>query len=158
MLPSSYPMEPKPEGSVAEYEDKLKHHLKLNGRCGQEVGLRGIRRFVRHTWPQIPLGYPGGSEGRICLQFWRPRFNPWIGKMPWKRKWQTTPVLLPGEFHAQRSLVVHSPCHKEPDMIEQLILHFTSPLLRYITAFHAKRQPHKKNKQIALLVFGVLDL
>ena len=64
MLPSSYPMEPKPEGSVAEYEDKLKHHLKLNGRCGQEVGLQGIRRFVRHTWPQIPLGYPGGSDSK----------------------------------------------------------------------------------------------
>ena len=64
MLPSSYPTEPKPEGSVAEYEDKLKHHLKLNGKCGQEVGLQGIRRFVCHTLPQILLCYTGGSEGK----------------------------------------------------------------------------------------------
>ena len=32
-------------------------------------------------------------------------FNPWVGKIPWRRKWQPTPVFLPGEFHGQRSLV-----------------------------------------------------
>ena len=31
-------------------------------------------------------------------------FDTWIGKMPWKRKWQPTPVFLPGESHGQRSL------------------------------------------------------
>ena len=31
-------------------------------------------------------------------------FNPWVGKIPWRRKWQPTPVFLPGEFHRQRSL------------------------------------------------------
>ena len=30
--------------------------------------------------------------------------DPWVKKIPWKRKWQTTPVFLPGEFHGQRSL------------------------------------------------------
>ena len=45
--------------------------------------------------------------------------NPWIGKTPWRRKWQPTPVLLPGEFHGQRSLVGYSPkCHKELDITE----------------------------------------
>ena len=160
MLPSSYPTEPKPEGSVAKYEDKLKHHLKLNGKCGQEVGLQGIRRFVCHTLPQILLCYTGGSEGKESVfNSEDPDSIPGLGRSP-ERKWQTTPVFLPGEFHGQRSLVVYSPCHKEPDMIEQLILHFTS-LLRYITAFHAKRQHNqirKTNKQITLLVFGVLDL
>ena len=39
-------------------------------------------------------------------------FNPWVGKIPWRRKWQPTPVFLPGEFHGQRSLVGYSPwCH-----------------------------------------------
>ena len=37
-------------------------------------------------------------QWRICLQCKRPGFNPWVGKMPWKRTWQPTPVLLPGEF------------------------------------------------------------
>ena len=31
-------------------------------------------------------------------------FNPWIGKIPWRREWPPTPVFLPGEFHGQRSL------------------------------------------------------
>ena len=40
-------------------------------------------------------------------------FDPWVGKIPWKRKWQPTPVFLPGKSHGQRSLVDYSPCgHK----------------------------------------------
>ena len=46
-------------------------------------------------------------------------FDPWMGKIPWRRAWQPTVVFLPGEFHGQRSLVGHSPwgC-KESDMTE----------------------------------------
>ena len=36
-------------------------------------------------------------------------FDPWVGKIPWRRKWQPTPVFLPGESHGQRSLVGYSP-------------------------------------------------
>ena len=46
---------------------------------------------------------------RILLQRWRPGFDPWLGKIPWRKAWQTTPVFLPGEFHGQRSLVSYSP-------------------------------------------------
>ena len=35
------------------------------------------------------------------LQCRRPKFNPWIGKIPWRRKWQPTPVFLPGESHGR---------------------------------------------------------
>ena len=46
---------------------------------------------------------------------------------PWRRKWQPTPVLLPGKAHGWRSLVGYSPWgHKESDMTERL--HFTSHL------------------------------
>ena len=34
----------------------------------------------------------------------RCRFDPWVGKIPWNRKWQHTPVFLPGEFHGHRVL------------------------------------------------------
>ena len=37
------------------------------------------------------------------------RFDPWLGKIPWKRKRQPTPVILPGKLHGQRSLVGYSP-------------------------------------------------
>ena len=36
-------------------------------------------------------------------------FDPWVGKIPWRRKWQPTPVFLPGESHGWRSLVGYSP-------------------------------------------------
>ena len=43
-----------------------------------------------------------------CRRCKRHRFNPWVRKIPWSRKWRPTPVFLPGEFHGQRSLVVSS--------------------------------------------------
>ena len=43
---------------------------------------------------------------RICLQSRKPRFDPRVGKIPWRREWQPTPVFLPGEFHGQKSLAV----------------------------------------------------
>ena len=49
----------------------------------------------------------------------RCRFDSWVGKIPWKRAWQPTPVFLPEESHGQRSLVGYSPRgHKESDMTE----------------------------------------
>ena len=36
------------------------------------------------------------------------QFDPWVGKIPWRRKWQPAPVLLPRESHGQRSLVGYS--------------------------------------------------
>ena len=45
----------------------------------------------------------------VCLQCRRPGFDPWVGKIPWRRRWQSTPVLLPGKSHGHRSLVGYSP-------------------------------------------------
>ena len=36
-------------------------------------------------------------------------FDPWVGKVPWRRKWQPTPVFLPGKSHGQWNLVGYSP-------------------------------------------------
>jgi len=57
------------------------------------------------------LDFPGGSDGKVSVynEGDRPRFDPWVGKIPWRRKWQSTPVLLPGKSHGQRSLVGYSP-------------------------------------------------
>ena len=45
-----------------------------------------------------------------CLpEMRRPGFNPWVRKIPWRRKWQPTPVLLPRKFHGLRSRVGYSP-------------------------------------------------
>ena len=69
-----------------------------------------------------PRGLPWWLQWwRIHLQCRRPGFDPWVGKIPWRRAWQPSPVLLPGESCGQRSLVGCSPQgHKESDMTEQL--------------------------------------
>ena len=66
-----------------------------------------------------------GSDGKsVCLQCGTPGFDPWVGKITWRRKWQPTPVLLPGKSHGRRSLVGYSPWdRKESDIAE--LLHFT---------------------------------
>ena len=66
--------------------------------------------------------FPGGSDGKVsCLQWGRPGFDPWVGKILWRRKWQPTPVLLPGKSHGQRRVVGYSPWgHKESDTTEWL--------------------------------------
>ena len=49
----------------------------------------------------------------------RHRFDPWVGEIPWRRAWQPTPVLSPGESQGQRSLAGYSPWgRKESDTIE----------------------------------------
>ena len=69
---------------------------------------------------QLHLGYFRGSLARKGLS----GFNPWVRKIPWRRKWQPTPVLLPGKSDGWRSLVGYSPWgYKESDTTERL--HFT---------------------------------
>ena len=72
------------------------------------------------------VGLPNGSSSKEstcqCRRFERCRFNFRVKKIPWRRKWQPTPVFLPGEFHGQRSLVGYSPrgC-KGSDTTEQVL-------------------------------------
>ena len=77
------------------------------------------------------LGFLGDSDGKVLPECRRPGFDPWIGKIPWRRKWKPTPVFLPGEFHGQRNLVGYSPWgHKESDTTEWLRTHtHTRPIL-----------------------------
>ena len=57
-----------------------------------------------YLWYWLKGKPPCGSDGRVCLKCRRPGFDPWVGKIPWKRKWQPTPVILPGKSHGCRSL------------------------------------------------------
>ena len=82
--------------------------------------------FLSVTWGPVldsqTWGFCSGSDGkRICVLRRRPRFDPWVGKMPWRRKWKPIPVFLPGKSHGQRSLLGYSPwgC-KELDTTYQL--------------------------------------
>ena len=49
------------------------------------------------------------------------RLDPWVGKIPWRRKWQPTPIPLPGKSHGWRILVGYNPWgRKESDTTERL--------------------------------------
>ena len=59
-------------------------------------------RRVRHNWNWRGFGDSYGKESaRNAVDL---GFNPWAGKIPWRREWLPTLVFLPGEFHGQRSL------------------------------------------------------
>ena len=78
-----------------------------------------IREFPRDSLDSIfkdetaGRDFPGGTSGKEptcqCRRHKRPEFDPWVGKIPWKREWQPTPVFLPGESHGLGSLAAYSP-------------------------------------------------
>ena len=92
------------------------------GGCGGKLPIK-----PRQKCSFILIDFPGGSDGKsVCLQCGRPGFDPWVGKIPWRRKRQPTPVLLPGKSHGRRSLVGCSPWgHKESATTERLHFHFS---------------------------------
>ena len=87
------------------------------------------------------MGFPSGASGKeaSCQSRRHKRcgFNPWVRKIPWRRKWQPTPVPMPGKSHGQRCLAGCSPwgC-KESDTTEQAGTSFSllslKPLLSHI--------------------------
>ena len=56
----------------------------------------------KYTWPGLPWWVSGKEAACQCR---RCQFDPSVRKILWRRKWQPTPVFLPGEFQGQRSLV-----------------------------------------------------
>ena len=72
-------------------------------------------------------GFPSSSAGKEsacqCSRCKRLGFYPCVRKIPWRRKWQPTPVFLPGKFRGQDSLAGYSPSHhKESDTTEHTCL------------------------------------
>ena len=66
--------------------------------------VSSIRALIPFMWASLVT-----QMVKIHLQFGRPGFDPWVGKIPWRRERLPTPVCLPGEFHGQRSLEGYSP-------------------------------------------------
>ena len=95
-----------------------------------------------------------------CRRCRRCGLDPWVGKIPWRRKWQPTPVFLPGESHGQKNLADYSPWgHKSqtqpsdsshtPELVELGSLQASSasagcsgmPVLQPCTSFPATQFP-----------------
>ena len=72
------------------------------------------------TFPDFSGGTSGKEPGCQCRRHKRCGFDPWVGKIPQRRKWQPTYVFLPGKPHAQRSLAGYSPWgHKKQSKTTQ---------------------------------------
>ena len=65
------------------------------------------------------------------------RFDPWVRKIPWRRKWQTTPIFLLGEYSMDRGAwwAISPWGHKESDTTEQLNTKSTSLSMAFCVIF-----------------------
>ena len=89
---------------------KSRKHISISS---QSSWAHPAPRFSR----QVPLYWPTRASHAVqckesicrCRNQERRGFDPWVGKIPFSRKWQPTPVFLPGKSHGQRSLVGYSP-------------------------------------------------
>ena len=90
--------------------------------AAREVPGVSVKSLLSLSSEPLPSNHSNGlpwwlrSEESTC-QYRRRRFNPWVGKIPWRREWQPTPVFLPGKSHGPGKLASWSPwgC-KESDM------------------------------------------
>ena len=118
-------------------------------KCYRKVSsdLEKLRKLPNHmaynTWTWI------WSSAEVKASACRPGFDPWVGKIPLRRKWQPTPVFLPGESHGRRSLEGYSPWgRKESDSTEWL--HFTF-FRKNVTSQSESQQRHGTSDIIHLV-------
>ena len=108
-LPGESPWTEKPGGLQSVGSQRVRHdlvtkhiaHIDLNNDQNDQCAIKkgaGLLKFSK-----MSLAFQDACQCRRC------RFDPWVRKIPWKRKWQPTPVFLPGKFHGQTSLVGYSP-------------------------------------------------
>ena len=69
----------------------------------------GWEDALRRAWqPTLVFEASLVAQTVKSLQCGKPRFNPWVGQIPWRRKWKPTLVFLPGKSHELRSLAAYS--------------------------------------------------
>ena len=105
LLVCSYPSQPiQPYHPLLPSRKRLRQSLICQG-PRWEIIVLGSTLSTSHT------AYKASLVAQMVknLQCGRPGFSPWVGKIPLRRAWQSTPVNLPGDPHGQRSLVGYSP-------------------------------------------------
>ena len=114
------------------------------------LAFKGLPRWVRCKEPVCQ-----------CRRHRRPGFDPWVRKIPWRRKWQSIPVFLPGESHGQRSLAGYSPWgHKRVrhDLVTKQHISLTTEdhLARKNKSSNYKRYSHEFWHELELGKDGLL--
>ena len=98
---------------------KSRTRLERLSLSGWLTELRETLNSLNHQCIIKGKGFPGGASGKKpacqCRRHERQGFDPWVGKIPWRRAWQPTPIFLSGEYHGQRSLAGYSPQGVRPE-------------------------------------------
>ena len=100
------------------------------------IALHRTVQLLWHYWSGHTLGLLwywmvcAGNEQRSFCHFWdcTQVLHSWVRKIPWRRKWQTTPVFLPGESHGQRSLAGYSPRGRKESVRHDWVTSLSLPL------------------------------
>ena len=103
---------------------KMLHHANSSDQKARISMLISDKIDFKHKRLSFSTYFPCGSDSKVsAYNAGGPAFDPWVGKVLWRRKWQPTPVLLPGKSHGWKSMVGYSPRgRKESDMTEWLHL------------------------------------
>ena len=114
---------------------------KIPCRRGWQPAPAFLLLIITSFYLRVLQGLSSWLSGKHSASQWRrrrrQRFDPWVGKIPWRRGWQPTPAFLPGKSQGQRSLVGYSPCGgKELDTTQQLNHHHLSSLTLLRTGKH----------------------
>ena len=87
------------EGHLALFEICHPKRFFLSQKIYQNMVFIDVYEYFR-----LPMWSSGKESTSQCRRFRKGGFNPCIKKIPWRKKWQPTPVFLPEKFHGQRSL------------------------------------------------------
>ena len=120
---------------------------------GQDLGwesphfqTRGCSAFTSYEIKKgCPQSFPGGSGKDSACQHRRLQFDPWVRKIPWRKKWQSTPVFLSEKSHGQRSLEDYSPWGRKRvgsvSLLKKMIVNKICFLVIYLRGIHKPNQP-----------------
>ena len=101
--------------------------------------------------PGLPRWLSGKESDCQFRSHRRCEFNSWVGKIPWRRKCQPTPVFLLGESHGERSLASYSPLGPEElemtKVIEYTYMHIIGYLVLAAERTTSMREPSKKEEK-----------
>ena len=104
-----------------------------------------LRPFTGGYWPaRASLAALLPRWWRIHLQCKRLRFDPWVGKIPWRREWLPIPVFLPGESHGHRSLVGCSPWRRKEVDTTNPLTHYWPIKVAWVTPLNFTKCFHNK--------------
>ena len=116
------------------------------------------------THPRAINCFLGGASGKECAGQYqrrrckRHRFDSWVWKIPWRRKWQSTLVFLPGKFYAQRSLSGYRPqSHKESDTDRETSTHRAQIRVCFFFFFFSLSIMLANPAELMLKALGVLQ-